>query len=172
MRMQRNKEKIRKQEDDSSEIMFLSSRSSLVNCTHRPILCFLYTLFTKLHHLSIPSFISFVVIDSFIFFCIILSTNNVGSKTMSNFSYTAYYAQLTLGQNGCVGRAAFQADTKHARNVNNGKLKKKRIFRFCGSKFGYFRLFCYTNNVLYIFKHCLTWSEVKKGPRGTRNRPK
>ena len=91
---------------------------------------------------------------------------------MSNFSYTAYYAQLTRGLNGCVGRAEIQADTKHARNVNNGKLKKKRIFRFCGSKFGYFRQLHFKSWVLNIMRYCLTWSEEKQGPRRTRNRRK
>ena len=91
---------------------------------------------------------------------------------MSNFSYTAYYAQLILGQHGCVGRAEILADTKHARNVNNGKLKKKRIFRFCGSKFRYFWLFHLKSKILDIMRYCLTWSEEKKGTRGTRNRRK
>ena len=132
------------------------------------LLYIIYQISTSIY----SEFHQFCVIDSFIFFYIILSTNNVGSKTISNFSYTAYYAQLILGQHGCVGRAEILADTKHARNVNNGKLKKKRIFRFCGPKFGYFRQFYLTSLTLHIMRYCLTWSEEKQGPRGTRNRLK
>ena len=91
---------------------------------------------------------------------------------MSNFSYGVYCVWLMVGHGGCRGCAVIWADVKHARNVNNGKLKKKRIFRFCGSKFRYFWLFHFESYILDIMRYCLTWSEEKKGTRGTRNRRK
>ena len=115
-----------------------------------------------------PRFISLIVIDIFILYYFV--NNNVGSKTMSNFSCSIYYACLMIGQSGYRGCTAYRADTKHARNVNNGKLKKKRIFRFCGSKFGHFCSFHRECQIPYIMRHCLTWSEEKRGPIGTRNR--
>ena len=117
-----------------------------------------------------PRFISLIVIDIFILYYFV--NNNVGSKTMSNFSCSIYYACLMIGQSGYRGCTAYRADTKHARNVNNGKLKKKRIFRFCGSKFRYFWLFHLKSKILDIMRYCLTWSEEKQGPKGTRNRRK
>lgn len=116
-----------------------------------------------------PRFISLIVIDIFILYYFV--NNNVGSKTMSNFSCSIYYACLMIGQSGYRGCTAYRADTKHARNVNNGKVKRKRIFRFCGTKFGYLRRFLVISYNLDMLKHCLTWSEEKRGPRGTRNRP-
>ena len=47
---------------------------------------------------------------------------------MSNFSYGVYCVWLMVGHGGCRGCAVIWADVKHARNVNNGKVKKEKNF--------------------------------------------